>query len=942
MKKRKLFALTATCLLTGTGLVLSGLTSCGSPEVTDDPAVTNIRISGGNLKISLGQTVTLSLLDQNGRPLTSGVSWSSATPSVATVDESGVVTGLGLGNAIITASFEELSTTTTIMVQEAVNADPASGLRDLYKDDYETNPISGEQNNALLGIQEKYVMEEFLTGIPLVADSSYDMYSDRVELPVEKYQDLMGFGGNAYVTIKNGTSLPGLEANDPYKSYYHLGTSEDPQECFAADSDNSSVDNLVSLMSTPLWTYKFNQDKNGGELYALSAKDLLPTVVDADESGTGKTFRIHVRTESDGWFYTYAGNRQLPGFEKAGTIGNGKTLYKRGVKAEDYLTILRLALTQSNGLYRGAEMARSGYTQALNGAATYYQATANETGLFNEQLWEKVGAKVGTDEGGAYVEFTTVSGFSATSFRDSFQGLPYYSPLPMDVIKTIGVETYGKNSTDRQFSPVDNSVSVGPYTLVDWTTDKQIVFAINSVYTKLPEESEMYHHDGIVYSVYTGAKTDQELLFNEFMAGKLDRVTIPPTKLEQYKTDPKTKEIPDEGTWKINVNACTEEVWEKLFGVNGTVTAHSQENYWEVKPIMSNKNFLSGLYFGSDRVAIAEATGYSPTQNYFSSAYMSYTYNEDGTRIKWNDTPQHQENLKDWYPETYGYNEAAAIEYFKRGLQEEIDKGNYTNNSSNTSSPITIKLTAIWMSQNNITQMGSPFEASVEAVANKAWADMGYRLDIENVVAGVDSDACYDRLKAGEFDLGMGAITGYALDPLGLTQIFCSDNRSGFTLNWGPDTSVTDDRLTWAGEKYSFDGFCTASYGGGIYKDGNAIEPAILEVSDPVTTSDKMVYTLTLRAVEGAGIQSLKIKELEIFDPSTYTDFYYVENGYDADDSNDVDLGEGLEVKLDAEILSSYKTASGAIGIYVSFDVVTSDGTLKDQYFQFTLNGYKA
>ena len=167
----------------------------------------------------------------------------------------------------------------------------------------------------------------------------------------------------------------------------------------------------------------------------------------------------------------------------------------------------------------------------------------------------------------------------------------------------------------------------------------------------------------------------------------------------------------------------------------------------------------------------------------------------------------------------------------QNATQEEIDKGNYTNNSSNTSSPITIKLTAIWMSQNNITQMGSPFEASVEAVANKAWADMGYRLDIENVVAGVDSDACYDRLKAGEFDLGMGAITGYALDPLGLTQIFCSDNRSGFTLNWGPDTSVTDDRLTWAGEKYSFDGFCTASYGGGIYKDGNAIEPAILEVS---------------------------------------------------------------------------------------------------------------
>ena len=940
MKKKKLFALTASCLIATSGLVLSGITSCGSSQTEE----LTLSIEGGNVSINVGGTVNLRLVDGDGNTVT-GASWSVNMPAVASVSSDGVVTGKSAGGVVVTASYDGLAPTTYIEVVQPSTVPAASGIKDLYKSDYEKNAESGEQNNELLGIQENYIMEEFLTGIPIVADSSYQMYNERVTLPVEEYQDLMGFGGSAYVSIPSNSSLSGLEANDPYKSYYHMGSSEDPQECFVADSDNSSVDSLVSLMSTPLWTYKFNVAKNGGELYAVAAKDNLPTVVDLDEAtGEGKTFRIHVRTAEDGYYYTYAGTRSLPGFTDTGkTIGAGKKLYRRGVQAEDYLTVLKLALTQSNGLYRGAEMAGDGYTQALKGASDYYQKTAKEEKAYNEQLWSNVGARVGEDEDGAYVEFTTVDAFSASSFRDAFQGLSYYSPLPMDAVEAVGVANYGKFTSDRAYSPVDNSVSVGPYTLVDWTTDKQIVFAKNSVYQKLPAESEMYNHDGIVYSVYPGAKTNQELLFNEFLANKLDVVTIPPTQLDSYKNDQRTKYIPDEGTWKINVNACTEETWEEFFGVNGSVTAHSADNYWDVKPIMSNKSFLNGLYFGTDRVAIAEASGYTPTQNYFSSVYMGYTYNDDGTRIKWNDTPQHQENLKDWYPDQNGYNVTAAETYFRRALQEEIAKGNYKDNSANVNSPITITLVAKWMSQNNITQMGEPFASSVEAVANEAWKDMGYKLDIDNQVAGVDSDACYDALKAGEFDLGMGAITGYALDPLGLTQIFCSDNRSGFTLNWGPDTSVVDDRLTWDGVAYSFNGLFTACYGGGIFKEGNAITPTTLDVADPVTQSDgSLLYKLTLHAVEGAGIQTLKVRRLEIFNPATYVDFVDLENGIDADPSDDHFWTDGLTVEVDAEVEPSFKTADGTIGIYLEYDVVTDTGTLPAQYYQFLVNGFKA
>ncbi len=927
MKRRKLFALCASCLIGTTGIVLGGLTSCGN---TTTETIDSMSISGGNVTVEPGATVTLSLLDQSGNAL--DATWTSNLPSVAKVDAStGLVTAVSDGTAVITAKHGNLSTTTTITVEEKVDmSKAASGLKNLKMEDYPTNPESGENNNDLLGLQEKYIMEEFLTGIPLVADSTYQMFNPRVKLPVDEYQDLMGFGTPSYVEI-DGT-LNGLDSQE-YGQFYHIGTSEDPQEIFNADANNQSVSSLSGLITLPLWSYKFNDNKNGGELYSVTAKSDVPVLVGAeDQEGTGNTFRIYVRTEKDGLYYTYAGNRtDLPGFTSTGKQLNGKTVYRRGVKVEDYLTVLRLALTQKNGLYRGAEMVGDQYTQSLKGSASYYEATANCDGLYDENLWAQVGAQVGSDSQGEYVEFTTTNPFSAKTFVDSFQGLDYYSPLPMDAVEAIGIDNYGKFSNDRKTSPVDNTVSIGAFTLINWETDSQISFARNEVYTKLPDEEEMYNFAGVNYKVYTGAKSDPELMFKEFIAEKLDVVTIPATQLQNYQSDPRTKSIPDEGTWKLNVNATTKETWEKLFGENGTVKAHPKDKYWEVKPIMSNKNFLRGLFFGTDRTAIAKATGYTPTLNYFSSVYMGYTYNEDGTRIKWNDTPQHQENLKDWYPETYGYNTAAAQIYFQRALEEEIAKGNYPR-VTDTSKPQTITLIAKWMVQNNITQYGSPFEASVEAIANKAWASYGYKLDIVNQVAGATNNDCYNALKSGEFDLGMGAITGYALDPLGLTQIFCSDNRSGFTLNWGPDTSVVDSRLEWNDEYYSFDGLYSAAYGGGIFKDGNKVEAVTLEDSEPVVSSDKMVYTFTLRAVEGAGIDSIKVKALEIFDPATNKTFSLKDSGFT----------DGLTVSLEAEILNSYTTADGKIGIYIQYDIETSDGTLAGQYFQFSVDGYKA
>ena len=80
MKRRKLFALTASCLLGTTGIVLGGLTSCGSETIEN-----YIQITGGNVTVGTGQTVTLNLVDQDGHDV-SGATWTSNLVNVATVN----------------------------------------------------------------------------------------------------------------------------------------------------------------------------------------------------------------------------------------------------------------------------------------------------------------------------------------------------------------------------------------------------------------------------------------------------------------------------------------------------------------------------------------------------------------------------------------------------------------------------------------------------------------------------------------------------------------------------------------------------------------------------------------------------------------------------------------------------------------------------------------
>lgn len=81
----------------------------GSFTITVTPASPTVAISG---TVQLAVTIA----DWTGAPTTGTVSWATQNPGIATVDASGLVTGMGVGSTKIAATFHGATGTATVGV----------------------------------------------------------------------------------------------------------------------------------------------------------------------------------------------------------------------------------------------------------------------------------------------------------------------------------------------------------------------------------------------------------------------------------------------------------------------------------------------------------------------------------------------------------------------------------------------------------------------------------------------------------------------------------------------------------------------------------------------------------------------------------------------------------------------------------------------------------
>jgi Bacterial Ig-like domain (group 2) len=112
----------------GAAALTSACTKDKDP-VVPDPTVTSVSISGGNT-VTVGQTLQLSATanfsNNSNQSVTNTATWESATTGIATVNSSGLVTGVAPGSSDIRARFQNVTGTLGVTVNAAPNPNPVA------------------------------------------------------------------------------------------------------------------------------------------------------------------------------------------------------------------------------------------------------------------------------------------------------------------------------------------------------------------------------------------------------------------------------------------------------------------------------------------------------------------------------------------------------------------------------------------------------------------------------------------------------------------------------------------------------------------------------------------------------------------------------------------------------------------------------------------------
>ncbi|MCR5349228.1 MAG: hypothetical protein K6E59_06470 [Bacilli bacterium] len=646
-----------------------------------------------------------------------------------------------------------------------------------------------EERTEILGKLEKYAVENKLTGLTMYGDGGYVMYQESVTKGTNNYIPGYGFG-----ILGEGDLVADLggESNPDWKRYYHSYETSDPKKLNYQNDKGSVVGDLITYTNAGYFDTQMNETKDGYVWVGDLSKAARPIAVDPNDAGYASTYRFPVKVGSELKYSTTS--------EKYAKYNN------REVQLEDYITPYKIYYTAAYGMVRGNEnLSGAG---SIKGAASYYAGSAEG---FNESLWANIGIKAYVDDldGQSYLEFT----FNQPTTR--FYAMYYltsgmFAPVPEEFITEIGGGDFATGTanwgvfTDDE-SIIDHWLCTGAYKIERWDIDKQIVFQKNENYA----DRGRYKIQGVHLNILAAAESDPEAAFNEFLLNKLHATSIPSTQLENYKDDPRTTVTADSSTYKLNMNTCDQETWEELFGENGSIEPHQPGTYWDVKPAMSNKDFVSGLSFALDRKTLAEAIGRTPSGNYFGNGYMSDP--ENG--IRYNDTQAHEDAVASLMEGTdgYGYSLESAKAAFQSAAEQLIAEGAYEEGD-------TIEIEIAWQTTAQVNREHKMIEKNLTDAFNTD--ENPLRLKVNSWVGATWSDVYYDKMMTGEFDIGFGSISGNTLNPLNFLEVLKSDNSSGFTLNWGLDTNEPCEDLVFDGKYWSFDALWTAADQGAYVVEG--------------------------------------------------------------------------------------------------------------------------
>lgn len=599
---------------------------------------------------------------------------------------------------------------------------------------------SAELRNTLMAAAEDYLLHNQFAGVPLFANAGYSLYSGRMQLPVKEYVPIMGYGTD-FATMSADDSKVVMEDGKPGKAGEHTFRSAIGQNPSAWNQwkydDQTTSDVMVNYYGT-LYDYEFNTDKTGYVLNPSMAAD-NPVPIEGKQLDSGKLvskkWQIKIK---DGLEWKFHPKTDI------------SMIKDTTINAVDFYETYKLALEQKwfRAVSGGGDFCTSG-TKITN-------AQEFVDGL---KTWEDVGIKLIDDN---TIEFEFVddqSEWNVKYFLSSF----VMTPIQTELYQALG----DKFGTDEKTIAYH-----GIYYVDYYESDKIIRYKKNDKF----HNTDKYSYTGKTMTVIA----DAEMRFQEFLAGKLDGVSLPATNYEEYKSHPGLKHIPGTTTYRMMINGT---------GTKENQLAKFPESQWTPEPILASQDFKMAMFHAMDRKKLATEVMKTsqPMMYLFSEAYVV----EAETGERYRSTEQGKSVGTDLSPSTYGYNLDAAKAYYEKALDKLVADGVYKSGDE-------IKIEFYYFSGSETQAlMASYIKDAMEAAFNSEKHNIKVKVETApKEFPGI----YYDCMMLGAFDTAIGGISGSVLDAASFLDTYCTDNRSGFSLNWGVDTSIPE--VTVAYENY--------------------------------------------------------------------------------------------------------------------------------------------
>lgn len=286
-----------------------------------------------------------------------------------------------------------------------------------------------------------------------------------------------------------------------------------------------------------------------------------------------------------------------------------------------------------------------------------------------------------------------------------------------------------------------------------------------------------------------------------------------------------------------------------MFGTEANRDAYIAENpdtdidpSYVPEPILGYLEFRQALHYGLDREKLSSESQnrYLPAYTYFSPTY--FLDSTSGMSVRSGNSG------KDVVDRFKGYLPDVAFELFKEAVEKGINEGYYEPGTEGSHNVIELLLTYASSGNTDMQELVAELERQYEEL----FVDNENYIQVDIITNDVDFPSnYYDYKMKAATDLGIGGISGNLLDAPSYLGLFSDDNRDGFTLNWGIDTSSPNIDVSYVNsfgrfvnETWSFNALSSALNGLTFVENGEETENATVFILNYLESIGKKYHTI--------------------------------------------------------------------------------------------------